>query len=157
MKKIICLLITICIFFSQVNFSLAQEGKSVKNSNETTATTTDKNTEKDSWFSRTFYSIKNKLFNPMKQTVDNLPNDTQRGINYIIDRAKEEKEIKEELLKEEIKEEAKKIAQKETEKNVSRLESWLSPLKSKIQQGSDIIRKGYNKVRDYFKKIFFKE
>lgn len=138
MKRYIISLIifTLCLCFS--GFVSAQENQLEIN-----------------WLERIYHKINQKIISPVKQTTENLPQDAAKGIEYLIEKAKQEKQEKQEEIKEEVKRGIKEKTKEWTQNRLDWLKNKvLNPLKNKIQQGSSLIRKGFCKIKDYLIELF---
>ena len=138
MRRYIISLIIFTLCFS--GFALAQDNQ---------------NQLKTNWLERIYHKIDQKILTPVKESIESLPQDAAKGIKYLSEKAEEKRQAKQEEIKQEVK---KKFKEKVKEWTQSRLD-WLknkvlNPLKNKIQEGSTLIKKGINKIKDYLIEIF---
>jgi biopolymer transport protein ExbB/TolQ len=120
------------IFLSLFNFSLAQEGLGLESEEK----------------------ISFDFINQVKRAVEGLPQEAARGMQYLMQKAEERFDLKKAEIKEEIKQEAKEQVNRQVEKKTSRIKNWLNPLKSKIQEGSALIRKVIYRIKDFLFDFF---
>ena len=107
------------------------------------------------WLERIYHKINQKIISPVKQTTENLPQDAAQGIKYLLEKAEEKKQEKQEEIKQEAKKRFKEKVKEWTQNRLDWLKNKvLNPLKNKIQEGSILIKKGINKIKDYLIEIF---
>lgn len=135
MKYAALILISSSIFYF-FSFVLAQEGFDLESNSESGR------------------EIDLDFINKVKRTVEGIPQEAAKGIQYLMQRAEEKFNLKKAEIKEEIKQEAKEQINKQIEKKTSRIENWLNPLKNKIQEGSALIRRTVYRIKDFLFDIF---
>ncbi len=89
------------------------------------------------------------IINPVKRGIEIIPEIIPEITKDLFKKIQRETKQKQREVKQEIKKEVKKEAQGWFQKKIERTEDFLSPLKIKIQQGSNWIRQGVNKVRNF--------
>jgi len=95
--------------------------------------------------------IDEKIVNPMKQGIDYLSEKLENISQNFLEKARVKKEQKEQEIKQEIKDEVKEIAQQK----ISRFERWvLIPLKNTTQQGSELIKRGVDDIKNFLINLF---
>ncbi len=94
-------------------------------------------------FDRIYQQFNERFFNPMKQIPKKIEDNFQSLIQSIENKAEQEKEEIKEGLKEKVK-----------SKFRERIDSWLAPLKIKIQEGSKLLRVWMGKGIDWIKSLF---
>ena len=111
------------------------------------------------FFGEIIDAVNRKIINPVKNKITSIGN---KGIdktsNEIINNVQNQVKEKQDELMDKAGEKAKQTI-KEKSKNFMRnriewIKGSLSPLKLKIQQGSDIIKKEVNRAMDYLKDLF---
>lgn len=108
------------------------------------------------WLNKIYQGIDQNIITPVKQTTQNLPEDVERGLKNLLEKAQQEKQKKQEEIKQEIKSEVKEEAKEWGQRAAERIKKFLAPLKNKIQQGTGLIKEAVNKIKDFLIG-FFKE
>lgn len=104
------------------------------------------------FFDEIIQKIDQEVISPVKQTIENLPQDIANGISHLLERFRGKKEQKQEEIKEEIKQGIKDGIRQGGEKAEKKL---LAPLKNKIQQGRDSLVYLINKLKDFIISLFW--
>jgi len=102
-----------------------------------------------------FYEqISDKIISPVKQGLGDFPEKVKESIGQVMkkfqNKAGQKKEEVKEEIKEEIKEESKEQIRKKSKWAGDKIKSWLAPLKIKIQQGSEIIRRWVERMKEKY-------
>jgi|TARA_Y100000031_G_C8224681_1_gene387700 hypothetical protein len=103
------------------------------------------------FFDEILQKIDQEVIDPVKQTIENLPQDIEDGLNHLWEELKSKKEQKQEEIKEEIKQEIKQEIQESGQKAERK---YLAPLKNRIQRGIDKIREVVNSIKAFIINLF---
>ncbi len=97
------------------------------------------------FFNEIIQAVNNKIINPVKQKINSM-------------RIQEQIKEKQEELIDKAQDKAKQTFKEKSKRFIQNRIEWikkaLNPLKIKIQQGSDIIRRGVNNAKNYLKDLF---
>lgn len=109
------------------------------------------NTEK---LNKVYQQIEEKTLQPMKQLSEKLSENIDRSFKNFVEKIKQEKHKKQAEIKEEVKKGIKKEV-REWGQNLGKwIEDQLSPLKIKIQEGSKLLRKKINQIKNWLIDLF---
>ncbi|MBL7155422.1 MAG: hypothetical protein ISS88_02920 [Candidatus Portnoybacteria bacterium] len=106
------------------------------------------------WLNKIYRQIDQKVIRPVKQATQNLPENVEKSIKQLLEKLQQKKQEKQEEIKQEIKSEVKEEAKEWGQRAAERIKKFLAPLKSKIKQGSDIIRELIYKIKDFLIDLF---
>jgi len=137
-------ILILIIFFSIISSltSLASEDMLVETASKTKE---DLGPSSRNFFNEIIQAVNNKIINPVKQKINSM-------------RIQEQIKEKQEELIDKAQDKAKQTFKEKSKRFIQNRIEWikkaLNPLKIKIQQGSDIIRRGVNKAKNYLKDLF---
>jgi len=111
------------------------------------------------FFKEIIQEFNEKIINPVKQKINSIKNKgIEKASSEIIDEVQEQVKEKQGELIDKAQEKAKQTIKEKSKKFARNRIEWikrsLSPLKIKIQQGSDAIREGVSNLKDYLKDLF---
>jgi len=111
------------------------------------------------FFSEIFQEFNKKIIIPVKQKINSIRNKkVDEMSNEIIDKVQEQVKEKQGELIDKVEEKTKQTIKEKSKKFIQNRMEWvkkiLNPLKIKIQQGSDIVKEQFIKIKDYFKDLF---
>lgn len=103
------------------------------------------------FFDEIIQVINKKIINPVKQKINSIRNN---GLDDIQEQVKEKQEELIDKAQDKAKQTIKERSKRFIQNRIEWIKKALNPLKIKIQQGSDVIRKEFNKLKNYLKDLF---
>jgi len=95
-----------------------------------------------------YQKIQNSVINPMKQIPEKVKSAAENLMEILQNKAESKKEEIKQEIKQEIKSETKEQIESQKKSWERRIKTWLTPLKIKIQEGREILRRWLGKVRE---------
>ncbi|PIZ69858.1 MAG: hypothetical protein COY10_00665 [Candidatus Portnoybacteria bacterium CG_4_10_14_0_2_um_filter_43_36] len=95
-----------------------------------------------------YQKIQNSVINPMKQIPEKVKSAAENLMEILQNKAESKKEEIKQEIKQEIKSETKEQIESQKKSWEGRIKTWLTPLKIKIQEGREILRRWLGKVRE---------
>lgn len=103
-------------------------------------------------FDHIFGKVEEQVIEPMKQKFNSFKN--KDIVNEIQEKAKEKQEELIDKAQIKVKETIKEKTKSFIKNKMEWVKSFLNPLKIKIQEGTDIIKREFDKLKNYLKDLF---